>query len=212
MKVVAPFVGYAGIQSVLNLNLIIYNLERFLMYKAIVFIDEWNITSAIKTLGYRMDWEKLQALVEAELDLIYGEETVSVIDWFVYAGIHPSDRTGMLDERRRKLNFLDAIKDLGYLVIVREGTATSDTSFKANIDVMMAVDAIAISKEINPDIVVLFTGDSDFAYVARKLRKSGINVVSMSTSSSMSEELRLSSNDCVNIEEYIQTTFPAFKE
>ena len=38
----------------------------------------------------------------------------------------------------------------------------------------MAIDALDLAASIQPDVVVLVTGDSDFAYLAQKLRRRGI--------------------------------------
>jgi len=39
-------------------------------------------------------------------------------------------------------------------------------AYEANIDIVMAMDAIEMALDVQPDIVVLVTGDSDFAYLA----------------------------------------------
>ena len=65
----------------------------------------------------------------------------------------------------------------------------------------MAIDAMELALEIKPDIVVLVTGDSDFAYLAQKLRRRGIRVEVASVEQSLGSELRNSANSVVDLTE-----------
>jgi uncharacterized LabA/DUF88 family protein len=41
---------------------------------------------------------------------------------------------------------------------------------------LMAIDAVELSVEMRPEVVVLVTGDADFAHLALQLRRRGIRV------------------------------------
>lgn len=83
-----------------------------------------------------------------------------------------------------------------------------DGTYKANVDVVMAIDAMDLALSIHPDIVVLVTGDSDFAYLATQLRRRGIVVEIASDPQSQSETLQFSANGAIDLTEVIDD-FPA---
>ena len=61
------------------------------------------------------------------------------------------------------------------------------------------MDAIELSIEVKPDIVVLATGDSDFAYLAEKLRRRGIRVEVASVEQSLGKDLKNAANSVVDL-------------
>jgi uncharacterized LabA/DUF88 family protein len=63
----------------------------------------------------------------------------------------------------------------------------------------MAMDAIELALEVRPDIVVLVTGDSDFAYLAEKLRRRGIRVEVASVEQSLGNDLKMAANSVVDL-------------
>jgi uncharacterized LabA/DUF88 family protein len=63
----------------------------------------------------------------------------------------------------------------------------------------MAMDAIELALEVKPDIVVLVTGDSDFAYLAEKLRRRGMRVEVASVEQSLGSELKSAANSVVDL-------------
>ena len=52
---------------------------------------------------------------------------------------------------------------------------------------------------MRPDIVVLVTGDSDFAYLAEKLRRRGMRVEVASVEQSLGNELKNAANSTVDL-------------
>jgi len=58
----------------------------------------------------------------------------------------------------------------------RTAHPADEEHYKANVDVLMAIDAMELSNQMQPDVVVLVTGDSDFASLALRLRRHGIRV------------------------------------
>ncbi len=87
-----------------------------------------------------------------------------------------------------KEKFIYWAKSNGFLVVTKEGKAKGD-SYEANIDIVMAMDAIEMALDVQPNIVVLVTGDSDFAYLAEKLRRRGIRVEVASVEQSLGNDL-----------------------
>ena len=63
----------------------------------------------------------------------------------------------------------------------------------------MAMDATELALEVKPDIVVLVTGDSDFAHLAEKLRRRGMRVEVASVEQSLGSELKSAANSVVDL-------------
>jgi uncharacterized LabA/DUF88 family protein len=64
---------------------------------------------------------------------------------------------------------------------------------------MMAIDALELSIEMRPDVVILVTGDADFAYLAIKLRRHGIRVEVASVAANLGNMLRSAANDVIDL-------------
>jgi uncharacterized LabA/DUF88 family protein len=73
------------------------------------------------------------------------------------------------------------------------------------VDVMMAIDALELSTEMRPDVVILVTGDADFAYLAIKLRRHGIRVEVASVAANLGHILRSAANDVIDLTALFRT-------
>lgn len=80
----------------------------------------------------------------------------------------------------------------------KEGKTKGD-DYETNIDIVMAMDAIELALEVRPDIVVLVTGDSDFAYLAEKLRRRGMRVEVASVEQSLGNDLKVAASSIVDL-------------
>ncbi|NES85854.1 MAG: NYN domain-containing protein [Moorea sp. SIO2B7] len=69
-------------------------------------------------------------------------------------------------------------KSNGFLVVTKEGKSKGD-NFEPDVDIVMTMDALELSLEIRPYIVVLLTEDSDFVQVSEdgKVELCKINAV-----------------------------------
>jgi hypothetical protein len=70
---------------------------------------------------------------------------------------------------------------------------------------MMAIDALELSIEMRPDVVILVTGDADFAYLATKLRRHGIRVEVASVAANLGNILRSAANDVIDLAQLFRT-------
>src|SRR4029450_10797955 len=137
--------------------------------RLLVLVDESNVGSSVRTAGRGLDWLKLR-------DFLAGPNTGrDLIEMVVYAGLPPALPTWQ-DERDRKNKFVHWLRSNGFMVVTKDGAPAEEGHYKANVDVMMAIDALELSIEMRPDVVILVTGDADFAYLAIKLRRHGIRV------------------------------------
>ena len=66
----------------------------------------------------------------------------------------------------------------------------------------MAMDALEFAIDVNPDVVILVTGDQDFAYLAEKLRRKGIRVEAANVEDQMAANLKKSVNSFIDLKDF----------
>jgi uncharacterized LabA/DUF88 family protein len=160
--------------------------------RVLVLVDESNVGSSVRTAGRGLDWLKLR-------DFLAGPNTGrDLIEMVVYAGLPPAIPAWQ-DERDRKNKFVHWLRSNGFMVVTKDGAPAEEGHYKANVDVMMAIDALELSIEIRPDVVILVTGDADFAYLAIKLRRHGIRVEVASGAANLGNILRSAANDVIDL-------------
>ena len=91
------------------------------------------------------------------------------------------------------------------MVVTKDGSPAEEGHYKANVDVMMAIDALELSVEMRPDVVILVTGDTDFAYLAIKLRRRGIRVEVASVAQNLGNILRSAANEVIDLASLFRT-------
>ncbi len=122
----------------------------------------------------------------------------------VYAGLPPAISTWQ-EERDRKNKFVHWLRSNGFMVVTKDGAPAEEGHYKANVDVMMAIDALELSIEMRPDVVILVTGDADFAYLVIKLRRHGIRVEVASVAANLGHTLRSAANDVIDLSGLFRT-------
>ena len=160
--------------------------------RLLVLVDESNVGSSVRTAGRGLDWLKLR-------DFLAGPATGrDLIEMVVYAGLPPAMSIWQ-DERDKKNKFVQWLRSNGFMVVTKDGAPAEEGHYKANVDVMMAIDALELSIEMRPDVVILVTGDADFAYLAVKLRRHGIRVEVASVAANLGHILRSAANDVIDL-------------
>src|SRR6202162_3591603 len=160
--------------------------------KVLVLVDESNVGSSVRTAGRGLDWLKLR-------DFLAGPNTGrELIEMVVYAGLPPAIPAWQ-EERDKKNKFMHWLRSNGFLVVTKDGSPAEEGHYKANVDVMMAIDAVELSLEMRPDVVILVTGDADFAYLAIKLRRHGIRVEVASVAANLGQTLRSAANEVIDL-------------
>src|SRR5437762_13066549 len=122
----------------------------------------------------------------------------------VYAGLPPAMMIWQ-EERDKKNKFVQWLRSNGFMVVTKDGSPAEEGRYKANVDVMMAIDALELSVEMQPDVVILVTGDTDFAYLAIKLRRRGIRVEVASISQNLGNILRSAANEVIDLAPLFRT-------
>ena len=166
--------------------------------RVLVLVDESNVVSSVRTLGRGLDWLKLRDF------LLGGKTGRSLIEMVVYAGLPPAIPVWQ-EERDKKNKFVHWLRSNGFLVVTKDGSPTEEGHYKANVDVMMAIDAMELCVEMRPDVVILVTGDADFAYLATKLRRHGIRVEVASVTQNLGNVLKAAANDVIDLAPLFRT-------
>jgi uncharacterized LabA/DUF88 family protein len=160
--------------------------------RVLVLVDESNVSSSVRSVGRGLDWLRLR-------DFLAGPNTGrDLIEMVVYAGLPPAIPVWQ-EERDKKYKFVHWLRSNGFMVVTKDGAPAEEGHYKANVDVMMAIDALELSIEMRPDIVILVTGDADFAYLATKLRRHGIRVEVASVAANLGHILRSAANGVIDL-------------
>jgi uncharacterized LabA/DUF88 family protein len=166
--------------------------------RVLVFVDESNVVSSVRALGRKLDWLKLRD------HLVNAERGRELIEMVIYAGLPPL-MPEWQSEREKKNKFLHWLRSNGFLVVAKEGSPGDGKHYKANVDVLMAIDAVELSVEIRPEVVVLVTGDADFAYLALQLRRRGIRVEVAASAQMLGTGLKGAANGVIDLVPLFET-------
>src|SRR2546422_5808153 len=166
--------------------------------RVLILVDESNVGSSVRTAGRGLDWLKLR-------EFLAGPNTGrELIEMVVYAGLPPAIPAWQ-EERDKKNKFMHWLRSNGFMVVTKDGAPAEEGHYKANVDVMMAIDALELSVEMLPDVVILVTGDADFAYLAIKLRRRGIRVEVASVAANLGNLLKSAANDVIDLAPLFRT-------
>jgi uncharacterized LabA/DUF88 family protein len=166
--------------------------------RLLVLVDESNVGSSVRTAGRGLDWLRLR-------EFLAGAETGrDLIEMVVYAGLPPAIPLWQ-EERDKKNKFVYWLRSNGFMVVTKDGAPAEEGHYKANVDVMMAIDALELSVEMQPDVVILVTGDADFAYLAIKLRRRGIRVEVASVTQNLGGVLKAAANAVIDLAPLFRT-------
>src|SRR5438552_15268032 len=166
--------------------------------RVLVLVDESNVGSSVRTAGRGLDWIRLR-------DFLAGPETGrDLIEMVVYAGLPPAIPAWQ-EERDKKNKFVHWLRSNGFMVVTKDGSPAEEGHYKANVELMMAIDALELSIEMRPDVVILVTGDADFAYLAITLRRHGIRVEVASVAANLGHILRSAANDVIDLAPLFRT-------
>ena len=166
--------------------------------RTLILVDESNVGSSVRTAGRGLDWLRLR-------EFLVGEDSGrALIEMVVYAGLPPAIPLWQ-DERDKKNKFIHWLRSNGFLVVTKDGAPAEEGHYKANVDVMMAIDALELSVEMQPDVVILVSGDADFAYLATKLRRRGIRVEVASVAQNLGGVLKSAANAVIDLAPLFRT-------
>jgi len=171
--------------------------------RILIFVDEANVTrAASKNFKRNFDWLKFRDYLEKSVG-----EGRQLVEMVIYVGLPPATPE-WLDKREAKRHYIHWLKSQGFMVYEKNGQPRANGWYKANVDVIMAIDAMDLSLRIKPDTVTLVTGDADFAHLALTIRREGIKVEVASVPQTLSSELRTSASSVIDLTELFLTFEP----
>ncbi|MEK7597631.1 MAG: NYN domain-containing protein [Patescibacteria group bacterium] len=153
--------------------------------KAKVYIDGANIFYTQKQIGWNIDWKKVKK---------YLEKKSEIIEMRYYTGVKKNDI-----KMSKYLNYFDKIAITTVTKPIKIIKTINGNIFKSNFDVEMATDVLL--DRVLVDKIILFTGDSDFNYLIKKLKDLGKYVVVYSSRKMLSWELKLNANQYFFLED-----------
>ena len=166
--------------------------------RVLVLVDESNVGSSVRTAGRGLDWIKLR-------EFLAGPDTGrELIEMVVYAGLPPPIPIWQ-EERDKKNKFMHWLRSNGFMVVTKDGSPAEEGHYKANVDVMMAIDAVELSVEMRPDVIILVTGDADFSYLALQLRRCGSRVEVASVEANLGGTLKSAANAVIDLAPLFRT-------
>jgi uncharacterized LabA/DUF88 family protein len=177
------------------------NAEKSRVSRVLVLVDESNVISSAWSSNRSMEWIKLRDFFADEKR---GRELIEMV---VYVGLPPA-MPAWQTERDKKSKFVHWLRTNGFLAVTKDGSPAEEGHYKSNVDVMMAIDAVELSTAMQPDVVILVTGDADFAYLALQLRRRGIRVEVASVSANLGSGLKSAANEVIDLAPLLATFEP----
>lgn len=163
--------------------------------RTLVFIDEANLLQMGHLIGKMTDWSKVREFLS---------EQRTVVEFVVYAGL-PPNLPEWFELRQKREKFLNWLEQHGFLVVRKFGKPAEAGSYKATVDILMAIDAVDLCEAIHPEEAVLVSGDGDFAHLAHKLRRLGIRVTAAGVLDLVAEDLKSASNGVLDMTSLFQS-------
>lgn len=148
-----------------------------------VFVDTANVSDRDPDDPIRIDFAKLLEHVTADRRLIHAR---------AYCPIY-ADFAGRLEHQRS----VTPVWGKGYDVVTKPIKVFSDGTRKADLDIVLVMDVIR--RVPTMDVVALVSGDGDYVPMVDFLREHGLRVETYSFADAISEELRVSANDWIDL-------------
>lgn len=128
------------------------------MMRCAVFIDGNNLFHSARQLGFEVDYGRL-------LPLLVGKDR-ELLRAFFYTGVD--------EGADRQRGFLHWMRRNGFRVVQKPVKLERDGTRRARLEVEIATDMLAYADKV--DLVVLVSGDEDFAYPLQVLAQKGVRV------------------------------------
>jgi uncharacterized LabA/DUF88 family protein len=161
------------------------------MIKVLVAIDQANLHGQLKQIGKKADFVWLREI------LINPQEDRFEIDTYIYAPVPQQNADGVF-------RWHDWLRSQGFVVVSKRAKQLPDGSSKCNLDSELILDVLEICNDVHPDVVVLVSGDGDFASLCHRLRRKGIRVEVASIEGNIAAELRFAAHRIIDLTQWAE--------
>jgi len=148
-----------------------------------VFVDTANIELATDRLRVRFDWGKIMRL------LLHDRQLVRAV---AYSPIHDDPAVSIETQR-----FVEPFLDKGFKIVTKPFRRFQDGSIKANLDIELALDVVAMLDRL--DVVILVSGDGDFQRLVEMAQGKGVRVEVASVGMSTASNLRHAADEFIDL-------------
>ena len=164
--------------------------------KTIAVVDYENLMASAIDRDRKIDWKLLRD------ELVRGNDVQKdLLEMCVVYGL-PPDLKRYRDKRHAIMRRIRECRKHGIFAIPREGVPQGD-GYKSNVDVKFTISCLLYALDVHPNSMILTSGDGDYTDLTDVLRQRfGIRVEIASVDESMSESLRLSANDVIDLKRY----------
>jgi uncharacterized LabA/DUF88 family protein len=157
-----------------------------------LFIDGPNLHSAIKALGFEIDYKLLLSEFMRRGEMVRAFYYTALLEKEEYSAIRP---------------LVDWLDYNGFTLVTKPAKVFIDASgrrkIKGNMDIELAVDAMEMADHV--EHIVLFSGDGDFRPLVAALQRKGVRVSVVSTIRSsppmIADVLRRQADNFIELEE-----------
>lgn len=153
-----------------------------------VFVDAANIELACDRLRTRFDWGKVLALLTQDRQLVRA---------LAYSPVHDDPNVSMETQR-----FAEPFLDKGFKVVTKPLKRFSDGTIKANTDIEMALDVVAMLDRL--DVVCIVSGDGDFQPLVEHVQRHGVRCEVVAVGSSTAGNLRHAADAYIDLQHRVK--------
>lgn len=165
------------------------------MLRTLVFVDHSNLEGQMRHLQRLPNQLTLREL------LADASEGRHLIDMSIYAALPHKNGDGVQ-------RYHDWLRMQGFNVVSKRQKQLPDGQFKCNLDTELALDALEACMTIRPDILILVSGDGDFAPLCRRARRLGIRVEVASLNHALAAELKGAAHGVIDLSDWASTCNP----
>lgn len=153
-----------------------------------IFVDVPNVMYAAERQKVKLNYAKLLDFLSQGRELVRASAYSPISD----------DYGDRFDSQR----FVQPFANLGYRLVTKAHKRYADGSMKANFDVELAIDVVAMSDRL--DIVTLVSGDGDFRRLVELVASKGVRVEVVAFSQSTAQELRAVADRYFDLNDYLE--------
>lgn len=155
------------------------------MIRCAVFIDGNNVFHSARQLGFEVDYAKLLGVLTEGRELLRA---------FFYTGVD--------ENAERQRGFLHWMRRNGFRVIQKPVKVERDGSRRARLEVEITTDMMSYSDKV--DLIVLVSGDDDFAYPLQVLGQKGVRVEVAGFRSAMANRTLDAADRFIELDQHVE--------